>query len=122
MRNTAKRLRPIAQGCRGSGYPGAMHHPRGIPNPERVPAARGDRVESGQPLATLEIGERPVDVENVSRRVGSAFEITDAAIEVPRLVLGPVDEVDPSAWRKAKEGTRSPFLNFLPLTSISFRK
>jgi len=61
-----------------------------------IHARLGDRVEPGQPLATLEIGERQVDVENLARRIGAAFEISDAEIEVPKLVLGPVDEVDPT--------------------------
>ena len=61
-----------------------------------VHARLGHRVEEGQPLATLEIGERQVDVANLARRIEAAFEISDAEIEVPKLVLGPVDEVDPT--------------------------
>lgn len=56
----------------------------------------GDRVEPGQPLATLEIGSRRVDVENLVRRIAAAFEISAAEVEVPKLVLGPVDAVDPT--------------------------
>ncbi len=61
-----------------------------------VHARLGDRVEPGQPLATLEIGSRRVDAESLARRIAAAFEISDAEIEVPTLVLGPVDEVDPT--------------------------
>ena len=61
-----------------------------------VHARLGHRVEEGQPLATLEIGERQVDVANLAQRIEAAFEISDAEIEVPKLVLGPVDEVDPT--------------------------
>jgi pyrimidine-nucleoside phosphorylase len=56
----------------------------------------GDRIVPGQPMATLEIGERQVDVASLARRIASAFEISDTPIEVPRLVLGTVDEVDPT--------------------------
>jgi len=62
-----------------------------------VRARLGDRVEPGQPLATLEIGERQVDVETLARRVCEAFEIAEAPPEVQELVLGTVDEVDPSS-------------------------
>jgi len=59
-------------------------------------AAIGDRVETGQPVATLEIGDRPVDVEATLRRIANAFEISEQRPEVPELILGTVDEVDPS--------------------------
>ncbi len=48
----------------------------------------GDRVEVGQPLATLLIGERAVDVEELSRRVREAFEISEEAVEPRPTVLG----------------------------------
>jgi pyrimidine-nucleoside phosphorylase len=57
----------------------------------------GDRVETGQPLATLEIGDRPVDVAAASRRIEASFEIGSHEVPVPELVLGTVDEVDPGA-------------------------
>ncbi len=62
-----------------------------------VHARLGDRIETGQPLATLEIGERHVDVESLIHRTGAAFEIAAAPPVVPALVLGTVDEVDPTA-------------------------
>jgi pyrimidine-nucleoside phosphorylase len=61
-----------------------------------VHARIGDRIESGQPLATLEIGERHVDVENLAHRIGTAFEVSETPPEVPELVLGTVDDVDPA--------------------------
>ena len=61
-----------------------------------VHARLGDRVEPGQPLATLEIGARHVDVDSLAHRIGSAFEISDTRPEVLELVLGTVDEVDPT--------------------------
>lgn len=62
-----------------------------------IHARLGDRVERGQPLAVLEIGERPVDEDALARRIAVAFEIGDAPTTVPELVLGTVDEVDPTA-------------------------
>ena len=63
-----------------------------------VHARLADAVEKGQPLATLEIGDRQVDVDSLARRVEEAFEIDVAPAEVPELVLGTVDEVDPAAF------------------------
>jgi thymidine phosphorylase len=62
-----------------------------------VHARLGDRVERGQPLATLEIGDRPVDIDDTTRRIGAAFELTEGSVKPPALVLGTVDEVDPRA-------------------------
>jgi pyrimidine-nucleoside phosphorylase len=58
----------------------------------------GDGVEQGQPLATLEIGERQVDVESLTHRIGSAFEVSETRPEALELVLGTVDEVDPTPF------------------------
>ncbi len=44
-----------------------------------IHARTGAHVEAGQPLATLELGERQVDVENLLARAAGAFEITDTA-------------------------------------------
>lgn len=57
----------------------------------------GDRVEAGQPIAFLELGERPVDVATAAARVASAFAIGAEPVPPPQLVLGTVDEVDPAA-------------------------
>jgi thymidine phosphorylase len=63
-----------------------------------VHARIGDRIESGQPLATLEVGERPVDIDAISRRIATAFEIGDEQTMAPELVLGTVDQVDPTSF------------------------
>ena len=62
-----------------------------------VHARLGEAVEPGQPLATLEIGDREADVAGLSHRIATAFEISATRREPPELVLGTVDEVDPSA-------------------------
>jgi pyrimidine-nucleoside phosphorylase len=51
----------------------------------------GDRVEAGQPLATILIGERAVDLEFAGRRVRDAFEIGEERVEPPPLILGTAD-------------------------------
>ncbi len=66
-----------------------------------VHARLGDGVERGQPLATLEIGERMVDVESLARRIAAAFEIAETPSDAPELVLGTVDQVDPTAFSQA---------------------
>jgi pyrimidine-nucleoside phosphorylase len=53
----------------------------------------GDRVESGQPLATLLLGERVVDEERLAERIRKAFTIDDQPVTEPALILGTVDEV-----------------------------
>jgi pyrimidine-nucleoside phosphorylase len=53
----------------------------------------GDRVESGQPLAEILVGDREIDLGSVRARAHSAFEIGPEPVEPPRLVLGTVDEV-----------------------------
>lgn len=66
-----------------------------------VSARIGDLVEAGQPVATLEIGDRPVDAEATVRRIADAFEISGQQPEVPELILGTVDEVDPSNFDRS---------------------
>jgi pyrimidine-nucleoside phosphorylase len=61
----------------------------------------GDRIEAGQPLATLEVGDRDVDTDVLAHRIGAAFEIADAPPKVPDLILGTVDEVDPTLFTSA---------------------
>jgi pyrimidine-nucleoside phosphorylase len=58
-----------------------------------VHARIGDRVEAGQPLATILLGERAVDVEAAGRRVREAFEIGEEGVEPPPLILGTADEL-----------------------------
>ncbi len=58
-----------------------------------VHARLGDAIERTQPLATLLLGEREVEVDAVVRKVRAAFTIGDQPVEPPPLVLGTVDEV-----------------------------
>ena len=60
-----------------------------------VRARLGDRVETGQALADLELGDRAVDVDSLARRVAGAFELADRPFEPGNLVLGTVEEVPP---------------------------
>jgi len=53
----------------------------------------GDAVEVGQPLATLLIGKRELDVDGLAERIRRAFEIGPDRVDPPRLILGSVDEV-----------------------------
>ena len=55
----------------------------------------GDRVERGQPLATLLIGDRPVELEALCDRVRAAFSLGEEAVQTSPLVVGTVDEVEP---------------------------
>jgi pyrimidine-nucleoside phosphorylase len=45
----------------------------------RLHARVGDKVSGAQPLATLELGAREVDVDGLSARVGAAFTLADEA-------------------------------------------
>ena len=54
----------------------------------------GDRVEAGQPIASLELGERAVDDDDLVRRLTAAFEIGTGPWTSRDLVLGTVDEID----------------------------
>lgn len=56
----------------------------------------GDRVEAGQPLATLLLGERPVDRAVMVERVVSAFRIGVEPVTAPPLVLGTPESIDSS--------------------------
>jgi thymidine phosphorylase len=67
----------------------ALDHSAGV----EVHARLGDRCERGQPLATVLLGERPVEREAVVERVRRAFTLAEEAVEPPELVLGPVDEI-----------------------------
>ncbi len=67
----------------------AIDHGAGL----EVHARIGDRVDSGQPLATVLVGERPVDRDAVTARVRNAFEITDEPVEPPQLILGTIEDI-----------------------------
>jgi len=50
-------------------------------------ASVGDRIEAGAPLATLEIGRRPVDAEALGARAQAAFTVGDREVDPRKLVL-----------------------------------
>ncbi len=54
----------------------------------------GDRVGARDPLATLLVGERSVDEDDLAARIRGAFSVGPDPGEPPRLVLGTVDEVE----------------------------
>jgi len=58
-----------------------------------IHARIGDRVEKGQPLATLMLGEREVDQEFLTNRIAEAFEIGPDPVESPTLILGTVKDI-----------------------------
>ncbi len=53
----------------------------------------GQDVEAGEPLVTLLLGSRPVDVEALAARVREAFVLDGGAGEPGPLVLGTVDDL-----------------------------
>ncbi|HVN75177.1 MAG TPA: thymidine phosphorylase [Thermoanaerobaculaceae bacterium] len=53
----------------------------------RIRARVGARIDAGQPLATLEIGERPVEADVLSARTAAAFRIEDERPAPTPLVL-----------------------------------
>ncbi len=59
-----------------------------------VRARLGDRVEAGQPLATLLVGERDVDEGELIEQVTGAFRVGPEPVAPPDLVVGAIDEVD----------------------------
>ena len=67
----------------------AIDHAAGLVVHVRI----GDRVEAGQPLGTILLGERAVDLELAGRRVREAFEIGEERVEPPPLILGSADEM-----------------------------
>jgi len=58
-----------------------------------VHARLGDRVERGQPLATLLVGERAIDRGHLAERLRAAFTIGSEPVDPPPLVVATVDEV-----------------------------
>ncbi|MEJ2189744.1 MAG: hypothetical protein P8Y93_10095, partial [Acidobacteriota bacterium] len=53
----------------------------------------GDRVEAGQPLASLLVGEREIDEAHLVDRLRQAWEIGPEPVDPPQLILGTVDDV-----------------------------
>jgi pyrimidine-nucleoside phosphorylase len=58
-----------------------------------VHARIGDRVEKGQPIATLLVGTREIEKTRYLERIFRSFAIAPEAVEPPQLILGTVDEV-----------------------------
>jgi pyrimidine-nucleoside phosphorylase len=58
-----------------------------------VHARIGDRIEAGQPLATLLLGEREVDGERLAARISEAFSIGPEAVDPPELILGTAEDI-----------------------------
>jgi thymidine phosphorylase len=54
----------------------------------------GERIGPGQPLVTMQVGDREVDEDAIVERLLSAFEIGDEPVEPPSLILGTVDDVE----------------------------
>ncbi len=62
-----------------------------------VHARLGDAVEAGQPLATVLVGEREVDVDDLVSRTAAAFAVGPEEPASRPLILGTVDELDADA-------------------------
>jgi len=58
-----------------------------------VHARIGDRVQNGQPLATLLIGDRDVDEQRLVEKIRGAFAIGEGPVEPPVLILGTVEDI-----------------------------
>jgi len=67
-----------------------LDHAAGV----EIAARLGDRVEAGQPLATLLLGERPVDRAALAERVRGAFRIGAEPVTAPPLVVGTPERID----------------------------
>ena len=67
-----------------------LDHASGI----EVGVGLGDRVEAGQPLATLLLGERQVDRAEAVERVVSAFRIGVERVTASPLVLGTPEAIE----------------------------
>jgi len=59
----------------------------------RLRVRLGDRVEAGQPLAELLVGERPVEREALAARLQAAIRVAPEPASAPPLVLGPPEAV-----------------------------
>jgi pyrimidine-nucleoside phosphorylase len=60
-----------------------------------VHARIGDRIEAGQPLAALLVGEREVDQERLVDRLREAFTIGSEPVDPPGLILGTAEDTAP---------------------------
>jgi pyrimidine-nucleoside phosphorylase len=59
----------------------------------RVLVRIGDRIESGQPLARLFIGDRKVDESALIDKVRGVFELGNHEVNQPDLILGALDDL-----------------------------
>jgi pyrimidine-nucleoside phosphorylase len=57
-----------------------------------VHARIGDRIEVGQPVATLLVGEREIDQDRLCDRIRCAFTFGPDEIQPPKLILGAADD------------------------------
>lgn len=58
-----------------------------------IHARIGDRIQIGQPMATLLVGEREIDEERLTDRIRNAFEIGPERAEPPALILGTAEDI-----------------------------
>ena len=58
-----------------------------------VHARIGDRIEVGQPVATLLVGEREIDQERLADRIRKAFTIGSEPVDPPELILGTAEDI-----------------------------
>jgi thymidine phosphorylase len=58
-----------------------------------VHARIGDRVEAGQPVATLLLGNREADQERLTESIRQAFTIGPDRVDPPELILGTPDDI-----------------------------
>lgn len=58
-----------------------------------IHARIGDRLEAGQPMATLLLGEREVDEAQLTQRILEAFGIGPQRVEPPELIVGTAEDV-----------------------------
>jgi pyrimidine-nucleoside phosphorylase len=64
-----------------------------------IRARLGDWVESGQPVATLLLGEREVDRERLVASIRAAVMIGPERIDPPELILGTAEDIDETLER-----------------------
>jgi thymidine phosphorylase len=58
-----------------------------------IHARIGDRVEAGQPVATLLLGEREVDQERLTGSIQRALTIGPERVDPPELILGTAEDI-----------------------------
>ena len=66
-----------------------LAHGAGVVGSRRI----GDRIEVGQPVATLLVGEREIDQERLADRIRKAFTIGSEPVDPPELILGAAEDI-----------------------------